>query len=69
MSYAIYGESETYVFLVTGETPAHAVSEFIADVKEMGVALGNVYNVYAVNGRHEDKELEDAVEAIIKQSV
>lgn len=68
MSYAIYGESDTYVFLVTGDTHAHVVSEFTNDVHEMGVPLGSVYNIFAVNGREEDKQLEDTLEAIIAQA-
>ena len=69
MSYAIYGESDTYVFLVTGETPAHALSEFMQDINDVGVLIRNVYNIYAVNGRQEAVELENAVNAIIADAI
>ncbi|MNB97595.1 hypothetical protein D3C75_448260 [compost metagenome] len=69
MSYAIYGESDTYVFLVTGETPAHALSEFMDDVDSCGVLIRNVYNIYAVTGRQEAVELENAVNAIIANAI
>lgn len=68
MSYAIYGESDTYVFLVTSPTAEQAIEEFITDVKDVGVKLSHVYNIFAVNGRTEDKYLEDKLEAIIAQA-
>lgn len=68
MSYAIYGESSGYVHLVTGQTPAHVMDEFFADLDSVNVNISKVYNVYAVNGREEFKELEDAIELIIKEA-
>lgn len=68
MSYAIYGESDTYVHLVTGDTPAHALSEFMADVEGVGVSIAHVSNIYAVNGREEAVELEDTINKIIKDA-
>lgn len=68
MSYAIYGESDTYVFLVTSPTSEQAIEEFITDVNDVGVKLSHVYNIFAVNGREEDKQLEDTLEAIIAQA-
>lgn len=68
MSYAIYGESDTYVHLVSGETPAHALSEFMADLDSVGVNIAHVSNIYAVNGREEAVELEDAINQIIKDA-
>lgn len=65
MSYAIYGESDTYVHLVTGDTDAHALSEFMEDIKSVGVTIDKVFNIYAVNGREEAVELENALNAII----
>jgi hypothetical protein len=68
MSFAIYGESDTYVFLVSAETKELALTEFIDDVASMGVKLANVYNVYAVNGRDEFAELENQVNKLIKEA-
>ena len=66
MSYAIYGESDSYVHLVTGETPTHALSEFMDDLNSVGVSISNVHNVYAVNGRQEAVEIENALNQMIK---
>lgn len=68
MSYAIYGESDAYVHLVTGETPSHVLSEFMSDLASVGVKLGQVYNVYAVNGREEAVDVEDTLNNLIKEA-
>lgn len=68
MSYAIYGESDGYVHLVTGDTPSHVLKEFFADLTSVNVRIEQVYNVYAVNGREEYKDLEDAIESLIKEA-
>jgi hypothetical protein len=68
MSYAIYGESDTYVHLVTGKTPSHALSEFFADLDSVGVNIAHITNVYAVKGRDEAVELENAINTIIKEA-
>lgn len=68
MSFAIYGESNGYVHLVSELTREEAVQSFLDDVKDTGVNLGAVYNVYAVEGRQEDKDLEDLIEKLIKDA-
>lgn len=68
MSYAIYGESDAYVHLVTGETPSHVLSEFMSDLASVCVKLGQVYNVYAVNGREEAVDIEDTLNKLIKEA-
>lgn len=69
MSYAIYGESDSYVHLVTGDSAAHALSEFMADIESVGVNIAHVINIYAVNGREEAVELEDAINKIIADAI
>ena len=68
MSFAIYGESNGYVHLVSADTRAKAVDLFVADIQEVGVDINAVYNVYAVENNREDKELEDFIEEMIKVS-
>ena len=66
MSYAIYGESDTYVHLVSAETREGVIGLFAADVMSVGVNMKDVYNIYAVQDNREDKELEDFIMNIIK---
>lgn len=68
MSFAIYGESDGYVHLVSADTQANAAQLFVDDILEVGVKLGNVYNIYAVENNREDKELEDFIEKMIEES-
>lgn len=68
MSFAIYGESDSYVHLVTAETSEKALSLFLDDIHEVGASLKRVFNVYAVEGNHEDKDLEDYIENMINEA-
>lgn len=68
MSFAIYGESPSYVHLVSGDTRNKAINAFIADIQEMGVALSSVYNLFAVENAKEDLELEDFIRQMIEEA-
>lgn len=68
MSFAIYGESETYVHLVTGETESEAVELFLEDITSVNQELKNITNVYAVNRNQEATSLERYIEALIKEA-
>lgn len=65
MSFAIYGESNTYVFLATANSREKAVHLFLKDVKDTGVKLAEVFNVFAVEGNKEDKDTEDFITMLI----
>lgn len=65
MSFAIYGESDTYVFLATADTREKAVNMFIKDVVDTGVKLAEVFNIFAVEGDKEDKDTEDFITQLI----
>lgn len=69
MSFAIYGESNAYVHLVSADTKEQAVREFLADIAEFNVPLQAVINVYAVEGRDECKDLEDFVQELIEEAI
>jgi hypothetical protein len=69
MSFAIYGESDTYVHLVTADTESEAVALFIDDVNSVGVNLKNVMNVYAVERNQEAVSLQRYVQALIDAGV
>ena len=66
MSFAIYGESLTYIHLVSAETRNQALKDFIADIKSVGVDPATVYGVVAVKGRNEDQKLQDAFYEFVK---
>lgn len=68
MSFAVYGESSSYVHLVSANTREDVIALFVADVNEVGVRLSTVHNIYAVENNREDKDLEDFIENIIKGS-
>lgn len=68
MSFAIYGESDTYVHLVTADTRVDVLNMFLADLVEFGVKIQNVFNVYAVENNSEDKDLEDFIEKLIESA-
>lgn len=66
MSFAIYGESQTYVHLTSSDTREGVIQAFIQDVGDVGVELGTVFNIFAVENSREDMELEDEVRNLIK---
>lgn len=68
MSFAIYGESTGYVHLVSALTREKVIHLFLEDVKDVGVDIKAVYNIYAVEDSQEDKELEDFIEMVIKEA-
>lgn len=68
MSFAIYGESNGYVHLIAAETKDKAIELFKQDVNEVGVRLSTIVNVFAVENNREDKDLEDLIEKMIKDS-
>lgn len=68
MSYAIYGESDSYVHLVAGETFHSTVVQFIEDVDSVGVLLKDVFNIFAVHDRQEDVALENYIRELIAES-
>lgn len=68
MSFALYGESQSYVHLVSAETAEKAVSLFLEDLREVGVELKTVLNIFAVEGNKENKELEDFVTDLIREA-
>lgn len=65
MSFAIYGESNTYVFLATAATRKGAINIFLQDVLDTGVKLAEVFNIFAVEGNREDKDTEDFITQLI----
>ena len=65
MSFAIYGESNTYVFLATAATREKVIHLFLKDVQDTGVKLAEVFNIFAVEGNREDKDTEDFITAMI----
>jgi hypothetical protein len=67
MAFAIYGESEAYVHLVTATSRKKCLSMFLEDVKSVGCHLSHVYNVYAVENNQECKSLEDEVHDLIER--
>lgn len=67
MSYAIYGESLAYVHLVSAPTAQEALRLFLEDVKGVCLRLSYVGNIYAVCGTDEATELEDEINALIKE--
>jgi hypothetical protein len=68
MSFAIYGESDAYVHLVSATSESEAIALLLEDVHSVGVELKNVFNVYATEGREECKVLEDYVEKLIESA-
>lgn len=68
MSFAIYGESPSYVHLVSGDTRNKAINAFIADVQDVGADLASVYNLFAVENAKEDLELEDFIRQMIEEA-
>ena len=69
MSYAIYGESHSYVFLVTESSREKAVNSFLRDVEDVGVKLSDVFNIFAAKaGRQEDKDTEDFIRGLINEA-
>jgi anion-transporting ArsA/GET3 family ATPase len=68
MSYAIYGESETYIHLVTADTESEVVDLFLEDIKSVNQELKNITNVYAVNRNQEASDLERYIESMIKEA-
>jgi hypothetical protein len=69
MSFALYGESDAYVHLISADTQEQAVSDFLADLREFNVPLHAVINVYAVEGRDECKDLEDLIQELIEEAI
>jgi len=68
MSFAIYGESDSYVHLVSAPYESEAIALLLEDISSVDVQLKNVFNVYATEGRHECKRLEDYVEKLIESA-
>lgn len=69
MSFALYGESDAWVHLVSADTREQVVNEFLADLHEFNVPLSAVINVYAVEGREECKDLEDLIQGLIEEAI
>lgn len=67
-SFALYGESDTYVHLVGATTFDEAVRLFLEDVENVGVELKNVFNVYAAVGNQENRMLENHVIELIENA-
>lgn len=65
MSFAIYGESDTYVHLVAAETKREVVRLFLEDIRSVNKELKKITNVYAVESNQENIELQRYVEALI----
>lgn len=65
MSFAIYGESQTYVHLTSGDTREGVIEAFLRDVREVDVDLGSVFNIFAVENSREDRDLENEVIKLI----
>lgn len=68
MSFAIYGESDTYVHLVTADTKSAVVHLFLQDIESVNKELKNIINVYAVEGNQENTALERYIEALINEA-
>lgn len=66
MSFAIYGESLTYIHLVSAKTRSQALQDFIADIKSVGVDPATVYGVVAAKGRDEDQKLQNSFYEYVK---
>lgn len=68
MSFAIYGESLGYVHLVTAEDQDSVLRMFFDDVKSCNVQLEHIGNIYAVEGKDECLDLQDAVNKAIQEA-
>lgn len=65
MSFAIYGESQTYVHLTSADTREGVICAFLDDVAAVNVDLSTVFNIFAVEDSREDRELEDEIQFLI----
>lgn len=65
MSFAIYGESQTYVHLASSDTREGVIGAFLDDLAAVNVELSTVFNVFAVEDSREDRELEDEIQFLI----
>ena len=68
MSYAIYGESQTYVHLTSADTREEVVKAFLTDLSDVGVDIAAVFNIFAVENSREDSELEDEIRYLIAEA-
>lgn len=69
MSFAIYGESQTYVHLTSADTRKDVIDAFLNDVACVGVDLATVFNIFAVENSREDRDLENEILKMIEDSV
>lgn len=69
MSFAIYGESQTYVHLTSADTREGVIEAFIKDVADVNVDLSTVFNIFAVENSREDRDLENEILKMIEDAV
>lgn len=68
MSFAVYGETQSYVHLISASTREEAVDLFFSDIAQFGCDPSSVFNVFAVEGDKEDKELEDLILKVVEEA-